>query len=78
MRNNQAPTSKLQGSSKEKAPTVCAVCKGLLWVCENHPMRPWDEKLGCVCGAGRPCECNGLALPMPGFVSVLGSMPHMN
>jgi hypothetical protein len=35
----------------------CPVCFGLGWVCENHPMRAWDEKLGCQCGAGMPCEC---------------------
>ena len=23
----------------------------------NHPRQAWDEKLGCQCGAGMPCEC---------------------
>jgi hypothetical protein len=27
-------------------------------VCENHPDKPWDTDLGCVCGAGMPCNCN--------------------
>jgi hypothetical protein len=36
------------------------------WVCENHPERAWNEKTGCHCGAGMPCECqhaNGLEQP---------------
>jgi hypothetical protein len=28
------------------------------WVCENHPDKPWDDEMGCTCGAGLPCECN--------------------
>jgi len=36
----------------------CQICFGLGWVCENHPTRVWDEKLGCQCGAGMPCVCN--------------------
>jgi hypothetical protein len=43
-----------------------AICFGLGWVCENHPTRAWDEKLGCQCGAGMPCACqnaNGLEQP---------------
>jgi hypothetical protein len=27
-------------------------------VCENHPDKPWDAELGCMCGAGMPCSCN--------------------
>jgi ATP dependent DNA ligase C terminal region len=34
------------------------VLSGIGWVCENHPNRAWDEKRGCVCGAGVPCQCN--------------------
>jgi len=44
----------------------CAVCFGMGWVCENHPERAWNEKTGCHCGAGMPCECqhaNGLEQP---------------
>ena len=41
----------------------CRVCFGLGWVCENHPNRVWDEKLGCMCGAGMPCKCNELDPP---------------
>jgi hypothetical protein len=44
----------------------CPVCFGIGWVCENHPMRVWDEKLGCQCGIGMPCECqraNGFEQP---------------
>lgn len=36
----------------------CPTCLGLGWVCENHPDLPWDIEIGCVCGAGMPCECN--------------------
>ena len=37
---------------------ACPVCNGVGWVCENHPDKPWDADLGCVCGAGVPCKCN--------------------
>jgi hypothetical protein len=37
----------------------CKTCFGLGWVCENHPKRAWDEELGCQCGAGMPCKCQG-------------------
>ena len=36
----------------------CAICKGIGWVCENHPDKAWDKQLGCECGAGMPCRCN--------------------
>ena len=36
----------------------CPICRGIGWVCENHPEKPWDPELGCVCGAGAPCKCN--------------------
>ena len=36
----------------------CPVCFGVGWVCENHPYCPWDQALGCECGAGLPCQCN--------------------
>ena len=29
-------------------------------VCESHPkLAWWDDVLGCQCGAGTPCECQG-------------------
>jgi hypothetical protein len=31
---------------------------GTFETCRACPHRPWDEKLGCQCGAGVPCECN--------------------
>ena len=37
---------------------MCPTCFGTGWVCENHPSLPWDDDLGCTCGAGVPCECN--------------------
>jgi hypothetical protein len=36
----------------------CAYCKGLGWVCENHPHMAWSDEVGCQCGAGMPCERN--------------------
>jgi hypothetical protein len=36
----------------------CPICRGIGWVCENHPEKPWDSELGCVCGAGAPCKRN--------------------
>jgi len=41
---------------------MCNICKGLLWVCESHPGKPWDksEENGCECSAGMPCACNPL------------------
>jgi hypothetical protein len=36
----------------------CAYCKGLGWVCENHPHMAWSDEAGCQCGAGMLCECN--------------------
>jgi hypothetical protein len=37
----------------------CPYCKGLGWVCENHPHMAWsDDEAGCQCGAGMLCECN--------------------
>jgi hypothetical protein len=56
--------------------TTCATCKGVGWVCENHPDRPWSKKVsgGCECGAGMPCpDCNPAEdedsppRPPPGF-----------
>jgi hypothetical protein len=35
----------------------CLYCKGLGWVCENHPHKAWSDELGCHCGAGMLCEC---------------------
>ena len=38
--------------------TVCDICCGVRWVCENHPDQAWDPN-GCECGAGDPCpKCN--------------------
>jgi hypothetical protein len=41
----------------------CPVCRGALWVCEDHPENPWAGALyleaACACGApGVPCLCN--------------------
>jgi len=38
----------------------CALCEDSGWVCENHPIRPWEGEHACTCGgAGAPCpQCN--------------------
>lgn len=37
----------------------CDICKGELWVCENHLNTPWGDREGqCQCGAGKNCLCN--------------------
>ena len=42
-----------------RTPILCRNCRGTLWVCENHPDKPFDPgPEGCECGAGQPCECN--------------------
>jgi len=37
----------------------CPTCDGTLYVCENHPDRPWagdsDHPNACECGAGAAC-----------------------
>lgn len=39
---------------------TCPLCKGIGWVCERHPDRPFDGSSGCTCGGGEtPCPaCN--------------------
>jgi hypothetical protein len=39
---------------------TCQRCHGSLWVCEEHPWRPWEGENACDCGAaGMPCPiCN--------------------
>lgn len=39
--------------TKEGRMKPCPICHGIRWVCENHPDKAWDKKLGCECGAGR-------------------------
>jgi len=42
----------------------CATCQDVGWVCEEHPDRPWSQKIesGCQCGARLPCpDCNPAA-----------------
>jgi hypothetical protein len=39
---------------------TCKRCRGMRWVCENHPDMALDHPDGCSCGAGDPCpDCNG-------------------
>jgi len=35
----------------------CPNCKGLGWVCQNHPRQAWSDRCGCTCGAGMLCKC---------------------
>jgi len=49
----------------------CEKCKDNLWVCEDHPDRPWESgtEYDCNCGAaGKPCICNEQVKMMPGSV----------
>lgn len=41
----------------------CLRCVGTRWVCEAHPVMPWEGAHGCSCGApGEPCPvCNRTA-----------------
>ena len=48
----------LSGTARYPMDRNCPVCFGIGWVCENHPDRAWSDELGCMCGAGMPCECN--------------------
>jgi hypothetical protein len=42
------------------------ICRGLGWVCENYPDRPWTDDInGCQYGAGMPCECQLPATSSP-------------
>jgi hypothetical protein len=44
----------------------CEICFGTAWVCESHPLRPWDSGTpsDCQCGAaGMPCRCTGFDGP---------------
>lgn len=34
----------------------CSVCKGELWICEEHPELPWPHD-DCA-GPGMPCRCS--------------------
>jgi len=37
---------------------ICKSCKGLLWVCEIHTDKPWNDEC-CDIGVGTNCkECN--------------------
>lgn len=47
---------------------ACNICSGLLWVCEDHPTKPFDDSMdgGCECNAGMPCVCNPMGALPPG------------
>lgn len=50
----------------------CPICRGLGWVCENHPYLAWTkDRRGCQCGAGMPCACNGAGIDQS-VVSLVG------
>lgn len=47
---------------------TCEICKGELWVCENHMDVPWNGgNQTCCGGAGSPCECNPEGKCAPGM-----------
>lgn len=49
----------------------CSTCFDVCWVCENHPLSPWDATAprGCTCSAGnavpgvQPIRCRPPAAP---------------
>lgn len=51
---------------------TCSTCRGLLWVCVDHPTTPWgDEPFCCQCGTeGMACVCNP-TLEMPPGTTVI-------
>jgi hypothetical protein len=49
----------------------CLYCFGIGWVCENRPDKAWHDELGCMCGAGMPCECNQEGDEEPDVESVI-------
>lgn len=60
--------------------TKCPICEDKLWVCEEHPYRPWESgsDRDCDCGAaGKPCVCNPEARPIPGSIR-LPIIEHWN
>ena len=48
---------------------VCTVCKGELWLCEDHPRDPWPH---CA-SAGMPCVCNPAAIMPHEYESITES-----
>jgi hypothetical protein len=49
----------------------CRVCRGVGWVCEDHPDKPYDHDIGCACGEGIPCACNDSTPPDTSQVIVI-------
>jgi hypothetical protein len=51
------PLKRMMGLDAEMK---CSPCEDCGWVCENHPVRPWEGQHACRCGgAGMPCpSCN--------------------
>jgi hypothetical protein len=42
---------------------ICAKCRGSGWLCDEHPLLPWEHD-HCD-GAGIACACNALAVAPP-------------
>lgn len=59
-------TELLKISDIDSADPECGYCLGTGWVCEKHQDTVWLEGDYCACqGAGMPCQCNPLSIPMP-------------
>jgi hypothetical protein len=41
--------------TNHSAETDCPLCRGELWVCEAHPLTPFED---CCGEPGIPCRCN--------------------
>lgn len=74
------PHTKSPHDRAQKSAPQCAICKGELWVCENHPDKAWGYGDGCCGGAGMPCKCNPNAMFAPGMHGgiTFGTMPFLN
>ena len=48
--------------------SVCPICKGEGWVCEQHRFVPWKGgTMECCDGPAVPCDCNPRGRMPPGF-----------
>jgi hypothetical protein len=54
----------------------CSICRGVGWVCERHPDRPYDYETGCACGYAAPCECNDSDPPDAGEIVFVAEEPR--
>jgi hypothetical protein len=44
----------------------CAACEDVGWVCEEHPVAPWDEAHGLPCPKCNPADLENPPRPPAG------------